>query len=94
MTCEGVEYLIEVTESEGITFSQHEIVSISGIAYTDFSVDISRISTDDIVLSPLFTRVMMDKGAREHDNIALSRKIGTHAGVIGMQLLISPIRRE
>merc|ERR1739844_640347 len=60
LTREVAEYPIEVTESQGVTVVKHEMVSTSGIAYAEFGVDISGVSTDDIVLLPIFTRILME----------------------------------
>jgi len=68
------------------------MVSTSGIAYVDFGVDISGVSLEDTTLLPIFTRILLETGAGEYDDVALSRRIGTHTGGIGVNMeLISVV---
>jgi hypothetical protein len=94
---EATEYPIEVVENEGnsgITVLRHELGSTSGIAYAVLGVDLSNLSVDDIALLPLFTRVMMETGAGDYDQIALSRQIGTHTGGISVSVLTTAVHPE
>lgn len=84
---EATEYPIAVSENEkdsGITVVRHELGSTSGIAYVNLAVDLSQLSVEDVPLLPLFTKVMMETGAGEYDSVALSRRIGTYTGGIGV----------
>merc|ERR1719517_263356 len=76
LTKEVTEYPIDVT------VVRHEMVSTSGIAYVDFGVDISGIDLDDTTLLPIFTRILLEAGAGEYDDVALSRRIGMRTGGI------------
>merc|ERR1712194_500076 len=78
----------------GVTVVRHEMVSTSGIAYVDFGVDISGVSLEDTTLLPIFTRIMMETGAGEYDDVALSRRIGTHTGGIGVNMELIPVAAE
>ena len=94
---ESTEYPIDVTKNEagsGITVLRHELTSTSGIAYAVLGVDLSNLSVDDISLLPLFTRVMMETGAGEYDQVALSRQIGTHTGGISVSVLTTAVHPE
>jgi presequence protease len=94
---ESTEYPISVTKNEGdsgITVVRHELGSTSGIAYVNLAVDLSSLSVDDIPLLPLFTRVMMETGAGKYDQVALSRRIGTHTGGISVNLLTTGVHPE
>jgi Zn-dependent M16 (insulinase) family peptidase len=94
---ETTEYPIDVVVNEGgsgITVLRHELTSTSGIAYAVLGVDLSNLSVDDISLLPLFTRVMMETGAGEYDQVALSRQIGTHTGGISVSVLTTAVHPE
>lgn len=91
---ESTEYPIEVTENEndsGITVLRHELGSTSGIAYAVLGVDLSPLPVEDIALLPLMTRVMMETGAGEYDQVALSRRIGTYTGGIDLSVLTTAV---
>lgn len=90
LTRESAEFPNAVTENEkgsGITVVRHELGSTSGIAYVGLAVDLSKISLDDVPLLPLFTKVMMETGAGDYDSVALSRRIGTYTGGVGVGLM-------
>jgi Zn-dependent M16 (insulinase) family peptidase len=91
------EYPIAVSENEnssGVTVIRHEMGSTSGIAYVNFGVDLSGLPLEDAALLPLLTRVMMETGAGDYDSVALSRRIGTHTGGIGVSLLTTAVHPE
>lgn len=91
------EYPIAVSENEnssGVTVIRHEMSSTSGIAYVNFGVDLSGLPLEDAALLPLLTRVMMETGAGDYDSVALSRRIGTHTGGIGISLLTTAVHPE
>jgi Zn-dependent M16 (insulinase) family peptidase len=94
---EVTEYPIAVVENEGdtgITVLRHELGSTSGIAYTNLGVDLSSLVVDDIALLPLFTRVLMETGAGEYDQVGLSRRIGTHTGGVSVSVLTTAVYPE
>eukprot|EP00526_Cylindrotheca_closterium_P029130 CAMPEP_0113619276 /NCGR_PEP_ID=MMETSP0017_2-20120614/9784_1 /TAXON_ID=2856 /ORGANISM="Cylindrotheca closterium" /LENGTH=1074 /DNA_ID=CAMNT_0000528841 /DNA_START=49 /DNA_END=3273 /DNA_ORIENTATION=- /assembly_acc=CAM_ASM_000147 len=94
---ETTEYPIAVTENEndsGVTVIRHELGSTSGIAYVKFGIDLSGLDVEDITLLPLFSRVMMETGAGELDQVELSRKIGTHTGGISVSVLTTAVHPD
>jgi len=94
---ENTEYPIAVSENEsgsGVTVLRHELASTSGIAYATLGVDLSGLSVDDIPLLPIFTRIMMETGAGEYDQVALSRQIGIHTGGISVSTLTTAVHPE
>lgn len=94
---ETQEYPIAISKNEkdsGVTVVRHELGSTTGIAYVNFAVDLSRLPLEDVPLLPLFTSVMMETGAGEYDSVALSRKIGTHTGGVGVNVLTSAVHEE
>jgi len=94
---EVTEYPIDVTENEndsGVTVVRHEMVSTSGIAYVDFGVDVSGVSLEDTTLLPIFTRILLETGAGEYDDVQLSRRIGTHTGGINVNMALIPVEQE
>lgn len=94
---EVTEYPIAVSENEndsGISVIRHELGSTSGIAYVNLGVDLSGLDVEDIALLPLFTRVMMETGAGEYDQVGLSRRIGTHTGGISVSLMTTAVHPD
>jgi Zn-dependent M16 (insulinase) family peptidase len=94
---EVTEYPIAVSENEsnsGVTVLRHELGSTSGIAYVKLGVDLSQLDVEDIALLPLFTRVMMETGAGEYDQVGLSRRIGTHTGGISLNVLTTAVHPD
>lgn len=94
---EVTEYPIEITENEngsGVKVVRHELGSTSGIAYVNFGADMSGLSLEDTALLPLFTRVMMETGAGEYSDVALSRRIGTYTGGVSVNVMTSSVTPE
>jgi len=94
---EVAEYPIEVTKDEnetGVTVIRHELGSTSGIAYVNLGVDLSLLSVEDIPLLPLMTRMMMETGAGDYDQVALSRRIGTYTGGLSVTTLNTAVHPE
>ena len=94
---EVTEYPIEVAKNEndsGVTVIRHELGSTSGIAYVNLGVDLSLLSVEDIPLLPLMTRMMMETGAGEYDQVALSRRIGTYTGGLSVTTLTTAVHPE
>lgn len=94
---EVTEYPIAVTENEndsGITTIRHELGSTSGIAYVNFAIDLSGLSLEDTVLLPIFTRIMTETGAGDYDDVALSRRIGTHTGGVSVSSFATTVTPE
>jgi len=94
---EVTEYPIEVTKNEngsGITVLRHELGSTSGIAYVNLAVDMSTMTVEDIPLLPLMTRMMMETGAGNYDQVALSRRIGTYTGGLRVSTMTTAVHPE
>lgn len=94
---EAAEYPIAVNENEndsGVTVLRHELGSTSGIAYVNLGVDLSKLDVEDIAVLPLFTRVLMETGAGDYDQVGLSRRIGTHTGGIGVSVLTTAVHPD
>eukprot|EP00527_Entomoneis_sp_CCMP2396_P000592 CAMPEP_0198148766 /NCGR_PEP_ID=MMETSP1443-20131203/43178_1 /TAXON_ID=186043 /ORGANISM="Entomoneis sp., Strain CCMP2396" /LENGTH=1093 /DNA_ID=CAMNT_0043813555 /DNA_START=191 /DNA_END=3472 /DNA_ORIENTATION=+ len=88
------EFPIAISENEndtGVTVVRHEFGSTSGIAYITLNVDLSNLDLDDVPLLPLFTAMMTETGAGDLDSVALSRKIGTHTGGVGVGLFTTAL---
>ena len=73
---------------------RHELGSTSGICYTVLGIDLSSLAVEDISLLPLMTRMMMETGAGEYDQVALSRRIGTYTGGINVSILTTAVHPE
>jgi Zn-dependent M16 (insulinase) family peptidase len=94
---EVTEYPIAITKNEndsGVTVLRHQFGSTSGIAYVNLGVDLSKLAVDDIALLPLFTRLMMETGAGDYDQVGLSRQMGTHTGGIGVSVMTTAVHPE
>lgn len=94
---EVTEYPLEVSENEndsGVTVLRSEMASTSGIAYVKFAVDVSGVDYDDLELLSVFTRIMTETGAGDLSDVALSQKIGTHTGGVGVSLMSRPVRPD
>jgi len=90
---EPKEYPLEVsTHSSGITLVTHDLPSTSGIAYVKLLVDISDLTLDEVVLLPLFTRLMTEAGAGKYDDVELSRAIGANTGGLSTSCAITNVR--
>jgi Zn-dependent M16 (insulinase) family peptidase len=92
---EVTEYPIQVNKNQqnsGVTVITHELASTSGIAYVNFAVDISDLSLDDIVLLPLFTRLLEEAGTSQFSDIEIGRRIGMHTGGIDISTFIRSVR--
>jgi len=94
---EVTEYPIDVSKNEndsGVSVLRHELGSTSGIAYVNLAVDMSLLSVEDIPLLPLMTRMMIETGAGEYDQVALSRRIGTYTGGLRVSTLNTAVHPE
>merc|ERR1711966_448027 len=94
---EVTEYPIDVKENEagtGVTVVRHELGSTSGIVYATLNVDVSSLPLEDVTLLPLFTRIMTETGAGDYDSVALSRRIGTYTGGVGVSSMIAGVNQE
>jgi Zn-dependent M16 (insulinase) family peptidase len=97
LTKEVAEYPIAVTDNENdssVTVIRHEMGSTSGIGYVNLAVDVSGLSLDDAPLLSLLSRLMMETGAGEYSDVALSRRIGTYTGGVSVSVMTTPVRPE
>eukprot|EP00978_Attheya_sp_CCMP212_P002284 scaffold4708_cov55-Attheya_sp.AAC.1 len=97
LTKEVTEYPIAVTENENdssVTVIRHEMGSTSGIGYVNLAVDVSGLSLDDAPLLSLLSRIMMETGAGEYSDVALSRRIGTYTGGVSVSVMTTPVRPD
>eukprot|EP00638_Chattonella_subsalsa_P000190 CAMPEP_0117753950 /NCGR_PEP_ID=MMETSP0947-20121206/12545_1 /TAXON_ID=44440 /ORGANISM="Chattonella subsalsa, Strain CCMP2191" /LENGTH=1031 /DNA_ID=CAMNT_0005572959 /DNA_START=256 /DNA_END=3351 /DNA_ORIENTATION=+ len=85
---EGREIPIEVGEEAGIKVIKHAIPS-NGILYTDVGVSLEGIDLEELVLLPLFSRLIRESGTSTMDRIALDESIGTHTGGIRSAFMVS-----
>ena len=81
----------EDREGTGVTVLLHEVASSFGIIYADFGVDISALDFEDIILLPLFARLIVDGGTDKYDDMKIAREIGANTGGIDDEILIDAI---
>jgi hypothetical protein len=82
--------VIEDFFESGITMLSHELPFTNGIAYVDFSLDISNMDFDDVVLIPLFCQLLLEAGTDFYDDVQMQQRIDRYSG--GMT--ITPIIEE
>jgi len=75
----------------GINMLQHELPHTNGIAYVDFSVDISNMNFQDVVLLPLFCQMLIRGGTSIETGIELQRAIDMYSGGITVQPIVEDI---
>ena len=81
-------------KSSGVTVVTNKMVSTSGILYATLGVDTSDVSLDDMPLIPLLTRIMLETGAGDFDDVALSRRIGTYTGGVNVAMSNSGVMED
>lgn len=88
---ENSKLLYHVLPTNGILYA-NIVVDIAGISFCILAACIvssklhhhtSDVSTEDLELLPLFSRMITQTGTAKLDSVALSRKIGTETGGIG-----------
>lgn len=75
----------------GITTLEHELPFTNGVAYVDFSLDISNMDFDDVVLIPLFCRLLMEGGTKIFDDVQMQQEIDKYTGGMTITPLIEEI---
>jgi presequence protease len=75
----------------GVDVLQHELPFTNGIAYIDFAIDISNIDFDDIVLLPLFCRLMLEGGTQTKTDVEMQHEIDKSSGGISVYPLVDEI---
>jgi len=69
----------------GVTTLSHEVPFTNGIAYVDFTIDISNLDFDDVVLLPLFCQLLLRGGTESYDDIKMQQQIDKYSG--GMSII-------
>ncbi|KAL3913349.1 MAG: hypothetical protein SGILL_006528, partial [Bacillariaceae sp.] len=75
----------------GVTVLHHELPYTNGISYVDFAVDISNIDFDDVVLLPLFCRLLLEGGTNGFTGVDMQHKIDSATGGLSVYPLIDEI---
>lgn len=75
----------------GITMLEHEVPHTNGIAYVDFSIDISNMDFDDIVLLPLFCELLTKAGNSYENGIDIQREIDAMTGGMTVAAIVEEI---
>lgn len=75
----------------GVTVLENELPFSNGIAYIDFAVDISNMDFDDVVLLPLFCRLLREAGTDRKSDIQIQQDIDNAGGVLSVHPLIEEI---
>jgi len=70
------------------------MVSTSSMAYVDFGADVSGVLLEDTILSPIFTRILLEAGASACDDVQLSCRIGTQTGSIHTNMAVIPVEQD
>lgn len=83
--------VLEDLFESGITTLEHELPFTDGVAYVDFSLDISNMDFDDVVLIPLFCQLLLEGGTEVYDDVAMQQQIDKYTGGITVTPLIEEI---
>jgi len=75
----------------GITTLEHELVFTNGIAYVDFAIDISNMDFDDIVLLPLFCRLLREAGTKTSSEVQIQYEVDKSSGGISIYPIIEEV---
>jgi Zn-dependent M16 (insulinase) family peptidase len=75
----------------GITMLEHEVPHTNGVAYVDFSIDISNMDFDDVVLLPLFCQLLKKAGNQRETGIEVQRGIDQYSGGMTVNPLVDEI---
>lgn len=75
----------------GVNVLRHELPFTNGIAYVDFAIDISNMDFDDVVLLPLFCRLLLEGGTQSYSEIQMQHEIDKSSGGISVYPLIDEI---
>jgi len=75
----------------GMTMLEHEVPHSNGIAYIDFAMDISNMDFDDVVLLPLFCRLLVQGGTHLDPGIQLQQKIDAYTGGLTIEPIVEEI---
>jgi hypothetical protein len=75
----------------GVTALEHELPFTNGIAYVDFAMDISNIPFDDVVLLPLFSRLLREGGTKTYNDVRMQYEIDRTSGGITIYPVIEEV---
>eukprot|EP00529_Nitzschia_sp_RCC80_P008398 CAMPEP_0113446972 /NCGR_PEP_ID=MMETSP0014_2-20120614/3994_1 /TAXON_ID=2857 /ORGANISM="Nitzschia sp." /LENGTH=1150 /DNA_ID=CAMNT_0000338105 /DNA_START=243 /DNA_END=3695 /DNA_ORIENTATION=- /assembly_acc=CAM_ASM_000159 len=75
----------------GVTTLEHELPFTNGVAYLDFAVDISNMDFDDVVLLPLFCRLMLEGGTDIKSDIQILQDIDKAGGSFSVHPLVEEV---
>jgi len=75
----------------GLTMLEHEIQHSNGIAYVDFSIDISNMDFDDVTLLPLFCQLLLKGGTQTKSGTQIQHQIDAATGGLTVAPLVDEI---
>lgn len=75
----------------GINMLQQEVPNSNGIAYVDYSIDISNMDFDDVVLLPLFCELLVTAGNNFQNGIEMQRQIDALTGGLTVEPIVEEI---
>lgn len=75
----------------GITMLEHEVPNSNGIAYVDYSIDISNMDFDDVVLLPLFCELLVTAGNNYQNGVEIQRQIDALTGGLTVNAIVEEI---
>jgi Zn-dependent M16 (insulinase) family peptidase len=75
----------------GVTALEHEVPFTNGIAYIDFAIDISNIPFNDVVLLPLFCRLLREAGTKGMNDIRMQYQVDRTSGGITVYPVIEEV---
>jgi presequence protease len=75
----------------GVDVLQHELPFTNGIAYIDFAIDISNLDFDDVVLLPLFCRLLLEGGTPSYTDVQMQHEIDKSSGGLSVYPLIDEV---
>jgi len=83
--------IIDDLFESGITTLSHELPFTNGIAYVDFSMDLSNLDFDDVVLIPLLCQLLLEGGTKFKSDVKMQRQIDEYSGGITITPVIEEI---
>ena len=75
----------------GVTTLEHELPFTNGIAYIDFAIDISNMDFNDVVLLPLFCRLLREAGTKGMNDIRMQYQVDRTSGGITVYPVIEEV---
>jgi len=84
-------HVVQDLFESGLSVITHELPFTNGIAYVDFSLDISNLDFDDVVLIPLFCQLLLEGGTKLYSDVATQQEIDKYTGGITITPVIEEI---